>query len=51
MPKWVFQCTKGALNRKDKQKLANGMSNIYTIFGLPEFYAHVHYIEFGPDDF
>lgn len=51
MPKWVFQVTKGALTREDKQKLARGMSNIYTTYGLPAFFAHTHFIEFGPDDF
>lgn len=51
MPKWTFQVSKGALTREDKQKLAKGMSNIYQTYGLPAFYAHVHFIEFGPDDF
>lgn len=50
MPKWVFHCTKGAFTREDKQKLARGMSNIYVTFGLPAFYAHVHFIEFEPDN-
>ncbi|KAI6080734.1 putative oxalocrotonate tautomerase [Hypoxylon rubiginosum] len=50
MPVWVFHHTKGAFTREDKQKLAQGMSNIYTNIGLPSFYSHVHFFELGPDD-
>lgn len=45
MPKWVFNYTKGALTLEDKKNLAQGMSNIYTTFGLPSFLAHVHFFE------
>lgn len=48
MPKWVFHHTEGAFTLEDKEKLAQGMSNIYTTFGLPAFYAHVHFIELAP---
>ncbi|KAM0553985.1 hypothetical protein ACHAPJ_007060 [Fusarium lateritium] len=51
MPKWVFQHTKGAFTLEDKEELAKGMSNIYQTFGLPSFFAHVQFIELGPDDF
>ncbi|RSL97557.1 hypothetical protein CDV31_012970 [Fusarium ambrosium] len=51
MPKWVFQHTKGAFTHEDKEKLAKGMSNIYTTFGLPAFFAHVQFISFDPDEF
>ncbi|RTE70648.1 hypothetical protein BHE90_014951 [Fusarium euwallaceae] len=51
MPKWVFQHTKGAFTHEDKEKLAKGMSNIYTTFGLPTFFAHVQFISFDPDEF
>lgn len=51
MPRWVFQHTKGAFSLEDKEKLAKGMSNIYTTFGLPSFFAHVQFIEHSPDDF
>ncbi|KAI3396286.1 hypothetical protein diail_12307, partial [Diaporthe ilicicola] len=50
MPKWVFQYTKGAFTREDKEKLAQGMANIYTAFGLPAFYAHAHSVEFEQDN-
>ncbi|KAM6527466.1 hypothetical protein FSOLCH5_003536 [Fusarium solani] len=40
MPRWVFQHTKGAFTHEDKEKLAKGMANIYTTFGLPAFFAH-----------
>ncbi|KAF2971712.1 hypothetical protein GQX73_g1775 [Xylaria multiplex] len=45
MPRWVFNHTKGAFTYEDKKKLAQGMSNIYTTFGLPAFLAHVHFFE------
>ncbi|CAG9982951.1 unnamed protein product [Clonostachys byssicola] len=51
MPRWVFNYTKGALTRDDKEKLAKGMSKIYTTFGLPAFLAHVQFFELEPDDF
>lgn len=51
MPKWVFHHTKGAFTLEDKEKLAKGMSNIYTTFGLPAFFAHVQFIELAPGDF
>jgi hypothetical protein len=50
MPKWVFHHTKGAFTREDKQKIAEGASKIYTTYGLPAFYAHVHFFELGSDD-
>lgn len=51
MPRWVFSYTKGALAHEDKEKLAKGMSNIYTTFGLPAFLAHVQFFEMGSGDF
>ncbi|KAH7165209.1 putative oxalocrotonate tautomerase [Dactylonectria macrodidyma] len=50
MPKWVFHHSKGSFTREDKEKLAKGMSNIYTTFGLPAFFAHVHFIELTEDE-
>lgn len=50
MPKWVFHHTKGAFTREDKERLAKGMSNIYTTFGLPAFFAHAHFFELAPED-
>ncbi|KAJ3543249.1 hypothetical protein NM208_g3673 [Fusarium decemcellulare] len=50
MPKWVFHHTEGAFTLEDKEKLAQGMSKIYTTFGLPAFFTHVHFIEFAPND-
>ncbi|KAI0534308.1 putative oxalocrotonate tautomerase, partial [Xylaria digitata] len=50
MPKWVFNHTKGAFTPEDKKKLAQGMSNIYTTFGLPAFLAHVHFFELEDDN-
>ncbi|KAH6871564.1 putative oxalocrotonate tautomerase [Thelonectria olida] len=51
MPRWVFNHTKGAFTREDKQKLAQGMSNIYTTYGVAPFLAHVQFFEMEPDDF
>ncbi|CAH0055996.1 unnamed protein product [Clonostachys solani] len=51
MPRWVFNHTKGALTREDKEKLAKGMSKIYTTFGLPAFLAHVQFFELEPEEF
>lgn len=51
MPRWLFQHTKDAFTLEDKEKLARGMSSIYTTFGLPAFFAHVQFVELGSDDF
>ncbi|KAI1452469.1 putative oxalocrotonate tautomerase [Annulohypoxylon moriforme] len=45
MPKWAFNHTSGAFTAEEKRQLSQGMTRIYTTFGLPAFYCHTHFFE------
>jgi len=49
MPKWSFTHTAGAFTAEDKQRIAKGMTELYTSVGLPAFYCHAHFFELQPE--
>ncbi|OAG33787.1 hypothetical protein AYO21_12117 [Fonsecaea monophora] len=51
MPLWLFHHTKDAFSIEDKEKIAKGMANIYTTFGLPGFFAHCQFVELDQGSF